>query len=159
MKLYRLASLLILFTLLVSACTPAATATQPPAPTDTAAVVQPQATAAPAGPTATAALAKPTSTELNLYGWSDYVPQQLLDDFTSQYGIKVNYDTYSSNEEMLAKLQAGASGYDLVIPSDYTVTIMVKQGMLEPLDQTKIPNYANLDTRCTNKEYDPGNKY
>ena len=61
-----------------------------------------------------------------------------------KYGIKVNYDTYSSNEEMLAKLQAGASGYDVVIPSDYTVAIMVKQGMLEPLDMSQIPNFANV---------------
>jgi spermidine/putrescine transport system substrate-binding protein len=112
-----------------------------------------------AAPTTAPAAVKPSSTELNLYGWSDYVPQQLLDDFTAKYGIKVNYDTYSSNEEMLAKLQAGASGYDLVIPSDYTVQIMITQGMLEPIDLSKIPNFANLDPRFTNKDYDPGNKY
>lgn len=102
---------------------------------------------------------KVKSTVLNLYGWSDYVPQQLLDDFTAKYGIKVNYDTYSSNEEMLAKLQAGASGYDVVIPSDYTVAIMIKQGMLETLDLSQIPNFSNLDKRFTNRDYDPGNKY
>jgi spermidine/putrescine-binding protein len=96
---------------------------------------------------------------MNLYGWSDYIPQKLLDNFTAKYGIKVNYDTYSSNEEMLAKLQAGASGYDVVIPSDYTVAIMVKQGMLDPLDMTKIPNFSNLDKRFINRDYDPGNKY
>ena len=67
------------------------------------------------------------------------MPQQLLDDFTAQYGIKVNYDTYSSNEEMLAKLQAGASGYDLVIPSDYTVVGMLKQDLLQPIDLAQIP--------------------
>src|SRR5512140_3287354 len=106
MRVYRVASMMFLLALLVAACAPGA------------------------APTA----AKPTSKELNLYGWSDYVPQQLLDDFTAQYGIKVNYDTYSSNEEMLAKLKAGASGYDLVIPSDYTVQMMLKQDMLEPLD-------------------------
>jgi spermidine/putrescine-binding protein len=96
---------------------------------------------------------------MNLYAWSDYIPQQLLDDFTAQYGIKVNYDTYSSNEEMLAKLQAGASGYDVVIPSDYTVAIMVKQDMLEALDRGKITNFGNIDTRFTDQYYDPGNKY
>ncbi len=164
MKFYRVASLLVLLVLLVSACAPAATATeaptQPPPPTaapaDTSAAPQATDTAAPA---ATATLAVPTSKELNLYGWSDYVPQQLLDDFTSKFGIKVNYDTYSSNEEMLAKIQAGASGYDLVIPSDYTVEIMVKQNMLEPLDRAQIPNFANLDPRFINRDYDPGNKY
>lgn len=99
------------------------------------------------------------STVMNLYGWSDYIPQKLLDNFSAKYGVKVNYDTYSSNEEMLAKLQAGASGYDVVIPSDYTVAIMVKQGMLDPLDLTQIPNFSNLDKRFINRDYDPGNKY
>ncbi len=99
------------------------------------------------------------SKELNLYAWSEYIPQQMLDDFTAKYGIKVNYDTYSSNEEMLAKLQAGASGYDVVVPSDYTVAIMIKQGMLDALDMSKIPNFANVDPQFTNQYYDPGNKY
>ena len=164
MKFYRVASLLILLVFAASACgtaaTPTAAPTQPlpptTAPANTSAAPQATDTSAPA---ATATLAKPTSTELNLYGWTDYVPQQLLDDFTAAYGIKVNYDTYSSNEEMLAKLQAGASGYDLVIPSDYTVQIMVKQDMLEPLDRSQIPNFANLDPQFTNRDYDPGNKY
>ena len=145
MKMYRLVSLLALVAMLAAACTPAATATTaPPPPPTEAQPTSPQATSAPTE-------AKPTSTELNLYGWSDYVPQQLLDDFTAKYGIKVNYDTYSSNEEMLAKIQAGASGYDLVIPSDYTVTIMTKQDMLEPIDKNQIPNFANLDPRFTNR--------
>ncbi len=99
------------------------------------------------------------SDTLNLYAWSEYVPQQLLDDFSAKYGIKVNYDTYSSNEEMLAKLQAGASGYDVIIPSDYTVAIMIKQAMLEPLDSTQLSNFSNLDPRFINRDYDPGNKY
>ena len=99
------------------------------------------------------------STTLNLYAWSEYVPQQLLDDFSAKYGITVNYDTYSSNEEMLAKLQAGASGYDVIIPSDYTVAIMIKQDMLEPIDTGKLANFGNLDPRFINRNYDPGNKY
>ena len=129
------------------------------APTESAPAAPQASTSVPAAPAATAAPAKPTSTELNLYGWSDYVPQQMLDDFTAKYGIKVNYDTYSSNEEMLAKLQAGASGYDLVIPSDYTVAIMIKQDMLEPIDLAQIPNFANADPHFRIKDYDPGNKY
>jgi spermidine/putrescine-binding protein len=153
MKIYRLVSMLGLLVLLAAACAPAAPppTTAPPAPVDT--VAAPQATQPPAQPAA------PTSKELNLYGWSDYVPQQMLDDFTAKYGIKVNYDTYSSNEEMLAKIQAGASGYDLVIPSDYTVTIMLRQNLLMPIDLAQLPNFKNLDPRFTNKDYDPGNKY
>jgi spermidine/putrescine-binding protein len=99
------------------------------------------------------------STTLNLYAWSEYVPQQMLDDFTKKYGITVNYDTYESNEEMLAKLQAGASGYDVIIPSDYTVAIMIKQGMLETIDVTQLSNFGNLDPRFINRDYDPGNKH
>jgi spermidine/putrescine-binding protein len=129
MKFYRFAAVFAMLSLLLSACG------------------------------AGSAPAKPTSTVVNLYGWSDYVPQQLLDDFTAKTGIKVNYDTYSSNEEMLAKLQAGASGYDLVIPSDYTVEIMIKQDMLREIDLSQIPNFANLDKKFTNREYDPGNKH
>ena len=79
--------------------------------------------------------------------------------FRTKYGITVNYDTYSSNEEMLAKLQAGASGYDVIIPSDYTVAIMISQNMLEPIDVTKLANFGNLDPRFINRDYDPGNKY
>jgi spermidine/putrescine-binding protein len=143
MKIYRLASWLVLPLLIVAAACARAPAAAP---------VAPEATSAPAA-------AGPASTELNLYGWTDYIPQQLLDDFTAQTGIKVNYDTYSSNEEMLAKLQAGAAGYDVVIPSDYTVDIMVKQDMLEPIDLAQIPNFKNVDPRFTNEYYDPGNKY
>jgi spermidine/putrescine-binding protein len=103
--------------------------------------------------------AKPKSTELNLYAWSEYVPQAMLDGFTQETGVKVNYDTYSSNEELMAKLQAGASGYDVIIPSDYTVSILVKQGLLEKLDMAQIPNFTNIDPQFKNLEYDPGNQY
>src|SRR4030065_2880932 len=75
------------------------------------------------------------STEVNLYAWSEYIPQALLDGFTEETGIKVNYDAYSSNEELLAKLQAGASGYDVIIPSDFTGAIMISQDMLESIAQ------------------------
>ncbi len=135
MKIFRLVNLMALLVLLLSAC------------------------AGPAPAATNGSKTTVTSKTLNLYAWSDYVPQQMLDDFTAKYGIKVNYDTYSSNEEMLAKLQAGASGYDVSIPSDYAVDIMVKQGMLEKLDMSQIPNFANLDKRFTNLYYDPGNQY
>ena len=99
------------------------------------------------------------STELNLYAWSEYIPQAILDGFTEQTGIKVNYDTYSSNEELQAKLQAGASGYDVIIPSDYMITILVKQGLLEKLDLAQIPNFKNIDDAYKNQEFDPNNEY
>ncbi len=125
-----------------------------PAPPTAAPVTAAPATQAPAatGP-------QVMSKQLNLYGWSEYIPQELLDAFSKEYGLKVNYDTYASNEELLAKLQAGAGQYDVIIPSDYTVGIMIAQGMLEPIDVTQIPNFANVDDQFKNPAYDPGNKY
>ena len=99
------------------------------------------------------------SKELNLYGWSEYVPQALLDKFTEETGIAVNYDTYSSNEELMAKLQAGASGYDVIIPSDYTVSILKNQNLLEELDLTQIPNLENIDPQLKDPYFDPGHKF
>jgi spermidine/putrescine-binding protein len=125
---------------LLAAC---AAPTATPAPTAAAGAVGPQV----------------TSKQLNLYGWSEYVPQELLDAFAQEYNLKVNYDTYASNEELLAKLQAGANNYDVIIPSDYTIGIMIAQGMLEPIDVTQIPNFANVDDQFKNPPYDPGNKY
>ena len=163
MKIYRFVTLIALMVMLLSACsapTPEPTSVPSPVP-PAVSTPAPASTSASTTATATtvATLKAPTSKSLNLYAWSDYVPQQLLDDFTAKYGIKVNYDTYSSNEEMLAKLQAGASGYDVSIPSDYAVDIMIKQGMLEKIDLSQIPNFANLDKRFTNQYYDPGNNY
>jgi spermidine/putrescine-binding protein len=100
-----------------------------------------------------------TSTVLNIYAWSEYIPQELLDAFGQEYNLKVNYDTYASNEELLAKLQAGAADYDIIIPSDYTVGIMIAQGMLEPIDVAQLPNFANIGEAFKNPAFDPGNKY
>jgi spermidine/putrescine transport system substrate-binding protein len=96
MKIHRLVSLLILPLMVLAACAPAPSAPVV-APTQAMPAAPEATTAAPEAPTVAAGAAKPSSTELNLYGWTDYIPQQLLDDFTSQYGFKVNYDTYSSN--------------------------------------------------------------
>jgi spermidine/putrescine-binding protein len=157
-KVYSIALLFLAVVMVLSAC--GGGQTQAPTAQPTTAQAQPttaqaQPTAVPVEPTAVPV----KSTTLNLYAWSSYVPQQLLDDFSKKYGITVNYDTYESNEEMLAKLQAGASGYDVIIPSDYTVSIMVKQNMLEQIDVTKLANFGNLDPRFVNRDYDPGNKY
>jgi spermidine/putrescine transport system substrate-binding protein len=124
-------------------------ATEAPASTEAAA-----STEAPAS-----ALAPVTSKELNLYGWSEYVPEALLKGFEQEYGVKVNYDTYSSNEEMVAKLQAGASGYDVIIPSDYMVTILAKQGLIQPIDLSQVPNIANVDSRFRGLDFDPKNEF
>lgn len=97
--------------------------------------------------------------ELNLFAWSEYVPQTVIDGFTKETGIKVNYETYASNEEMLSKLLAGATKYDLVQPSEYAVESLSKQGLLQPLDHAKLTNLGNLDPAFTQMAHDPGNKF
>jgi spermidine/putrescine transport system permease protein len=97
--------------------------------------------------------------ELNIFNWSEYLPQSVIDKFEATYGIKVNYSTFSSNEEMLAKLMAGGSQYDLVVASDYMVEILTKQDLLQEVDIKNIPNFKNLDESVLNLSFDPGNKY
>lgn len=97
--------------------------------------------------------------ELNVFNWSEYLPESVIQKFEQKYGVKVNYSTYSSNEEMLAKLSAGGGVFDLAVASDYVVQPMIQQGMIEPLDLNNIPNFKNVIEDFINKEYDPGNKY
>jgi len=96
---------------------------------------------------------------LNLFAWTEYVPQAVIDKFTEETGIKVALETYSSNEEMLAKLLAGGGDYDLIQPSEYTVEAMIKEDLLTPLDHAKIPNLKNLAPEFRAMPFDPGNKY
>jgi spermidine/putrescine transport system substrate-binding protein len=93
--------------------------------------------------------------ELNLFGWSEYVPQSLLDDFTKETGTQVNYETYGSNEEMLAKLMSGAARYDVIQPSEYVIEALVKEKQLLPLDKTKLPNLKNIGKEYWGYPHDP----
>ncbi len=97
--------------------------------------------------------------KLNLYVWSSYVPTEVLDDFTRRTGITVNYDTYDSNEPVLEKLQSGVADYDLVVPSDYMVRILIAQKLIQPLEHARIANFKNLDPRFLDKKFDPQNRY
>lgn len=98
--------------------------------------------------------------ELNVLNWSSYIPNEVILSFEQETGIKVNYATYSSNEELLAKVSNVAQGtYDLVFPSDYMVEIMIKKGMLKELDKTKLSNINNLNENYLSLEYDEENKY
>jgi spermidine/putrescine transport system substrate-binding protein len=96
---------------------------------------------------------------VNLAIWSNYINQDMMNEFEKKTGIKVQMSNYSSNEELLAKLQAGASGYDVVVPSDYMVFAMTKLDLLKPLDYSKIPNSKSIDPRWLKKTYDPSNTY
>lgn len=97
--------------------------------------------------------------ELHIYAWSGELPQAVIDDFQKETGIDVTIDTFDSNESMIAKLEAGASGYDLVNPSQYAVQILVKKGLLESLDHGKIAGLDNLGPVFQKVSYDPGNAY
>jgi spermidine/putrescine transport system substrate-binding protein len=97
--------------------------------------------------------------ELNLFAWSEYVPQSVIDGFTAETGIQVNYETYASNEEMLAKLVSGAQRYDLIQPSEYTIEALIKENQLQPVDWTKVPNIKNIGADFKNLPHDPGQKY
>jgi spermidine/putrescine transport system substrate-binding protein len=93
--------------------------------------------------------------ELNLFAWSEYIPQSVLDGFTKETDIQVNYETYASNEEMLAKLLSGAASYDLIQPSEYTIEALVKEKQLLPLDHEKLPNLKNIGKEYWNQPHDP----
>lgn len=100
-----------------------------------------------------------TSTELNLFVWTEYFPQDMLDCFELVYGITLNRDEYSSNEEMYAKISAGGTAYDLAQPTDYIVPLMIRQELLQELDHAQMPNMVNFQPGWMNKPFDPGNKY
>jgi spermidine/putrescine-binding protein len=86
-----------------------------------------------------------TSTELNLFVWTEYIPQDIIDCFELVYGITVNRDEFSSNEEMYAKLTAGAATYDLTQPSDYIIAVMIRNELLQKLAKDRLPNLSSID--------------
>jgi spermidine/putrescine transport system substrate-binding protein len=99
------------------------------------------------------------SKELNIYNWSDYIGEDTIPNFEKEFGVKVTYDTYEDNEALLAKLQSGATGYDIVVPTGYMVEIMIKQGLLAPIDHGNIPNLKGVSKALQDPPYDPGRKY
>ena len=100
------------------------------------------------------------SNVVNVLNWSSYIPNDVIRDFEKETGIKVNYGTYSSNEELLAKLSSSKEGtYDVVFPSDYMVELMISKNMLEPIDINRLSNYKNIDEVFLNQNYDINNSY
>jgi spermidine/putrescine transport system substrate-binding protein len=97
--------------------------------------------------------------QLNIYNWSDYVDEDTISNFEKEFGLKINYDTYEDNEALLAKLQSGATGYDIVVPTGYMVEIMLKIGILAPLDHGNIPNIKGLSASLQDPPYDPGRQH
>jgi spermidine/putrescine transport system substrate-binding protein len=144
--------------LLLAACTPAAT--QPAAPTQAPAEVEPTAAGAEGAETSgrcgdTAQLAD----EIQLYTWVEYIDPAIKEQFEAECGVRVVETNFDSNETLLATLQAGSTGYDIIVPSDYMVQILVSEGMLEALDYGNIPNIANMGAAHVNQYFDPEQAY
>ena len=97
--------------------------------------------------------------ELSVFNWADYIDEELLTQYEEQYGVKVIYDTYASNEDLLAKLQAGATGYDVIMPSDYMVAEMISLGLIAPIDASAFSNAGNMDAAFMDAPFDPGNAH
>lgn len=102
---------------------------------------------------------------INVYNWGEYSADgtdgslNVNEEFTKRTGIRVNYSTFQSNEALFAKIQNGGTKYDVIIPSDYMVSKMIEQNMLQKLDFEKIPNFSYIDSHFISPEYDPCNKY
>jgi len=98
---------------------------------------------------------------LYLYNWSEYMPQEVLDDFQAETGIRVAYTTYDSNEAMYARLRLldDSNAYDLAVPSTYYVNKMRNEGLLQPIDKSKLTHFANLDPHLLGQNFDPENRF
>ena len=110
---------------------------------------------------ATLALPAFAQGEIHVYNWSDYIAEDTVAKFEAATGIKVVYDVYDSNEVLEAKLLAGSSGYDVVVPTSSFLQRQIGAGVYQPLDKSKLPNLANMDPGLMERAsaYDPGNEH
>jgi spermidine/putrescine transport system substrate-binding protein len=101
----------------------------------------------------------PIEKELHIYNWSDYIAEDTAPNFEKEFGVKVTYDTYESNEEMVAKLQAGATGYDIIVPSGYIIPVLVATDLIQPINRKYITNWGNISPIFQNLPTDPDNTH
>ncbi|MDH4022105.1 MAG: polyamine ABC transporter substrate-binding protein [Gammaproteobacteria bacterium] len=124
---------------------------------------KPAEQAAPQGDAATTSTTLATDEEkvLNVYNWSDYIDESVIEDFTAETGIKVQYDVFDSNEVLETKLLAGSTGYDIVVPSASFLERQIKAGVFQKLDPARLPNLKNMDPEITQRValHDPGNEH
>ena len=97
--------------------------------------------------------------ELNFYTWADYTSPELIEKFEAETGITVNIDTFASNEDLLAKMMAGATGYDIIVPGDYLVEILIKEDLLQRVEPNQLANFKNVEPRWIDVYWDPGRNY
>jgi len=96
---------------------------------------------------------------LRIFIWEEYIDPEVYRLFEREFGVKVVEDNYGSNEDMRAKLQAGGTVYDVIVPSDYMVTLLRREGLLLPVDSSRIPNLRHIAVRFRDPAYDPGHHY
>jgi len=96
---------------------------------------------------------------ITLFAWTEYVPQPVIDGFTKETGIRVRYETFSSGEEMLSKLLAGGTAYDVIQPPEYIAEALIRNGLLMPLDFGQLPHFSNILPEFRGMAFDPGQKY
>ncbi|MCX8103746.1 MAG: spermidine/putrescine ABC transporter substrate-binding protein [Candidatus Bipolaricaulota bacterium] len=97
--------------------------------------------------------------ELHLFIWANYIDPEVYRLFEQEFGVSIIEENFDSNETLRNKLQAGVTGYDIIVPSDYTVEVLIRQGLLAELDLSKIPNFQNISPRFRGLYYDPHNRY
>jgi putrescine transport system substrate-binding protein len=96
---------------------------------------------------------------LNIYNWTDYIDDRTIPLFQAVSNLRVNYDVYSSNEDLLARMRAGPTSYDIIVPTNNFIPTYLKLDLIEPLRTDLIPNLTNLDREFVDTDYDPGNRY
>ena len=96
---------------------------------------------------------------LNIYNWGEYMDPEVMEDFTAETGIEIKYEEFTTNEDMYTKMRTGVGKYDLIIPSDYMIERMIKEGRLNKINFDNIPNLKYIDPNLLNLSYDPNQEY
>jgi spermidine/putrescine transport system substrate-binding protein len=163
LKSTRIASLLLALSLFLAAC--GGSASTPPPADSGSSNPEPTSSEASTGESTEGEAAadgvdrSQLSSTLHFYNWADYIDETILDKFQEEYGVQVIVDVFDNNEDMIAKVRTGSSGYDIVGPSDYAVDIMVKDGLLAKLDKSLLSNMQYLKPDQLDLYFDPGNEY
>lgn len=98
-------------------------------------------------------------TTLKVYNWGDYIDEDVIKEFEKEFGVKVIYDEFATNEDMYVKINAGGGDYDVAFPSDYMIKRMIDEDLLYKIDFENVPNYKYIDPQFKNLGYDPDNEY
>ncbi|MBP2025138.1 ABC transporter substrate-binding protein [Peptoniphilus stercorisuis] len=100
-----------------------------------------------------------SANSINVYNWGEYIDPETIKLFEEETGIKVNYETYASNEDLYVKLVQNSDSYDIVVPSDYMIERLIKEGLVQKIDFNNIPNFAGVEENIKNPGFDPTNEY